>query len=77
MASIVYFRKVHEDPEVVRYEFGWEPDEMDRTLSMDTHTRRPSHGDRNADYQSLKASRKISSLYREMGTWPDQGMSVS
>jgi hypothetical protein len=77
MASIVYFRKTSEDPNGVRYSFGFEPDSMERTLFLDTATKRAQPDDGNVDYEFLKTSRKINSLFTERGSWPERGSSVS
>ena len=77
MASIVYFKKTSEQPEGVQYLFGFDPETMTRTLFIDSATRRANPDDGNADYEFLKTSRKISSVFSERGTWPDRGSSVS
>lgn len=77
MASIVYFRKISEQSESVQYVFGFDPDNMSRTLLMDLATRRAQPDDGNVDYEFLKSSRKINSLFSEKGEWPERGSSVS
>ncbi|POX50455.1 hypothetical protein [Streptomyces sp. Ru72] len=77
MASLVYFKKLSERPGSIRYSFGEDPAEMDRTLTMDTGSRTSTSDDGNADYTFLKASRKINSLFEERSQWPERGMSVS
>ncbi|MEV6948196.1 hypothetical protein AB0N07_40980 [Streptomyces sp. NPDC051172] len=77
MASLVYFKKLSQQPDSIRYTFGEDPAEMDRTLTVDTASRTSSSDDGNADYTFLKASRKINSVFEERGQWPERGMSVS
>ncbi|MFJ6012134.1 hypothetical protein [Streptomyces sp. NPDC092952] len=77
MAALVYFRKISEDAELVRYEFGDDPDSFSRHLTMDKESRTSSVDDDRTDYSFLKASRKINAMREERGQWPDRGMSVS
>ncbi|MFE9890082.1 hypothetical protein [Streptomyces scopuliridis] len=77
MASLVYFKKLSEQPDSIRYSFGENPDEMVRTLTMDTASRNSTSDDGNVDYTFLKASRKINSLFEERSQWPERGMSAS
>ncbi|MFF3767821.1 hypothetical protein ACFYYR_27590 [Streptomyces sp. NPDC001922] len=77
MASIVYFKMLEENNEGVQYIFGFEAEEMSRTLTLNKTSRRSLPDDGNINYEFLKASRKINSLYDERGTWPLRGMSVS
>ncbi|NUQ95952.1 MAG: hypothetical protein HOY79_05095 [Streptomyces sp.] len=77
MASLVYFKKLFEQPDSIRYSFGEDPVDMGRTLTMDTASRTSTSDDGNADYAFLKASRKINSLFEGTGLWPERGMSIS
>ncbi len=77
MASIVYFRKTSEQPDGVRYVFGFEPEDMTRTLLMDPGTRRAQPEDGDIDYEFQKASRKINAMFDARGEWPERGMSAS
>jgi hypothetical protein len=77
MASLVYFKKLSEQPESIRYSFGPDPEEMARTLTVDTASRTSTADDGNIDYTFLKASRKINSLFEERSRWPERGMSAS
>ncbi|MGW1744924.1 hypothetical protein ACWCRD_04745 [Streptomyces sp. NPDC002092] len=77
MASLVYFKKLSEQPDSIRYSFGEDPAEMDRTLTVDTASRTSTSDDGNTDYTFLKASRKINSVFEERRQWPERGMSVS
>jgi hypothetical protein len=77
VASIVYFKKTLEQPGSVQYVFGFDPANMSRTLLMDSAARRAQPDDGNVDYEFLKASRKINSIFSERGEWPDRGSSVS
>ncbi|MER5205070.1 hypothetical protein [Streptomyces sp. NPDC002825] len=77
MAALVYFRKISEDGELVRYEFGDDPDNFTRHLTMDKEARTSSADDGRTDYSFVKASRKINAMREERGQWPDRGMSVS
>ncbi|MFB7515828.1 hypothetical protein [Streptomyces sp. NPDC056144] len=77
MAALVYFRKISEDGELVRYEFGGDPDKFTRQLTMGKESRTSSADDGLTDYAFLKASRKINAMREERGQWPDRGMSVS
>ncbi|MFF3629570.1 hypothetical protein [Streptomyces sp. NPDC002164] len=77
MAGLVYFRKVSEDAELVRYEFGDDPDSFARHLTMNKESRTSSADDGRMDYSYLQASRKINAMHEERGRWPDRGMSVS
>ncbi|UUU41547.1 hypothetical protein [Streptomyces sp. NBC_00162] len=77
MAALVYFRKISEDPELVRYEFGDDPDNFSRQLTMKKGPRVSAADDGLTDYTFLKASRKINAMREEAGRWPERGMSVS
>mgnify|MGYP001124410112 FL=1 len=77
MASLVYFKRLSEQPDSIRYTFGEDPAEMQRTLTVDTASRASTSDDGNADYTFLKASRKIHSMFEEHRQWPERGMSVS
>ncbi|MGW2564386.1 hypothetical protein ACWCXB_35340 [Streptomyces sp. NPDC001514] len=77
MAALVYFRKVSEDAELVRYEFGDDPDSFSRHLTMDKQSHTSSADDGQMDYSFLKASRKINAIREERGQWPGRGMSAS
>ncbi|MDJ0386037.1 hypothetical protein [Streptomyces sp. G-G2] len=77
MAALVYFRKASEDSNQVHYDFGDDPGNFSRrlTVAKDSHTSVADDG--RVDYTFLKASRKINSLREESGLWPERGMSVS
>ncbi|MEU6666246.1 hypothetical protein [Streptomyces sp. NPDC046727] len=77
MAGLVYFKKESMHAGFVRYRFGADPSEMDRRLVLNTVTCASEPVDGHVDYLFLKASRKISSLYEERGSWPERGMSAS
>ncbi|MFG2341800.1 hypothetical protein [Streptomyces yangpuensis] len=77
MAAIVYFRKVSETEERVEYEFGDDPDNFGRRLTMDKVSRTSTVQDEMVDHTFLKASRKLNALHTERGVWPERGMSVS
>ncbi|MFE2476420.1 hypothetical protein [Streptomyces sp. NPDC059389] len=77
MAGLVYFRKISEDAETVRYAFGPEPHDMARTLTVDKASRTSAVDDGRPDYLALKASRKINALGTRSPDWPDRGMSAS
>ncbi|MFF1354049.1 hypothetical protein [Streptomyces sp. NPDC058297] len=77
MASLVYFKKLSEQPGSIRYSFGDDPTEMSRTLTMATSSRTSAPDDGDIDYTFLKASRKINSLFEERNDWPERGMSAS
>ncbi|MFG2624076.1 hypothetical protein [Streptomyces sp. NPDC048473] len=77
MAALVYFRKISEDSELVRYEFGDDPDSFSRQLTMKKDPQTSVADDGLADYTFLKASRKIDAMRAEAGQWPERGMSVS
>ncbi|MEU3657316.1 hypothetical protein AB0E67_31910 [Streptomyces sp. NPDC032161] len=77
MAALVYFRRIFEDAELVRYEFGDDPNSFSRHLTMDKESRTSSADDGRADYSFLQASRKINAMREERGRWPDRGMGVS
>ncbi|MFJ4474336.1 hypothetical protein [Streptomyces xanthochromogenes] len=77
MASLVYFKKVSEQPGSICYSFGEDPEEMTRQLTMDTSTLTSTPDDGQIDYAYLKASRKINSVFSERNQWPERGMSVS
>ena len=77
MASLTYFIKLSEQPDSIRYSFGEDHAEMDRTLTIDTASRTSTSDDGNPDYAFLKASRKINSVFEERRQWPERGMSVS
>jgi hypothetical protein len=76
MAVIVYLRKILEDEQKVRYEFGPEPEAMARALTFDKATRRSTPQDGRTDQEFLAASRKVTALLQERGTWPEKGMYV-
>ncbi|AKL68486.1 MULTISPECIES: hypothetical protein [Streptomyces] len=77
MAAIVYFRKISETEEVVEYEFGDDPDDFERRLTMDKASCTSTAQDTQIDYTFLQASRKLTALHAERGMWPERGMSVS
>ncbi|WP_328923744.1 hypothetical protein OG429_03315 [Streptomyces sp. NBC_00190] len=77
MAALVYFRKIFEDSEVVRYEFGDDHDSFSRRLTMRKVPRTSVADDGLVDYTFLKALRKINALHTERGQWPERGMSAS
>ncbi|GLX18405.1 hypothetical protein [Streptomyces lavendulae] len=77
MAALVYFRKISEGLELVRYEFGEDPENFLRQLVMEKDTGTSVAEDGLTDYTFLKASRKINAMCAEAGRWPDRGMSVS
>ncbi|MFD3467739.1 hypothetical protein ACFWWM_15445 [Streptomyces sp. NPDC058682] len=77
MAAIVYFRKISESEELVEYEFGDDPENFERRLTMDKASCTSTVQDEQVDYTFLKASRKLNALYTERGVWPERGMSVS
>ncbi|MBT1189666.1 hypothetical protein HET69_38215 [Streptomyces sp. CJ_13] len=77
MAAIVYFRKISETEEVVEYEFGDDPDNFERRLTMDKESCNSTVQGAQIDYTFLKASRKLNALHTERGVWPERGMSVS
>ncbi|MFD3556566.1 hypothetical protein [Streptomyces goshikiensis] len=77
MAALVYFRKVSEDPDWVRYEFGDDPGNFSRLLRVKKATGSSAAEDGQTDYTFLKASRKINKMSTEAGQWPDRGMSAS
>ncbi|MFI6448122.1 hypothetical protein [Kitasatospora sp. NPDC050543] len=77
MAAIVYFNRIAEGADSVQYVFGDDPQTMTRTLTVDKGSRRSASGDGKADYEFLKASRKINAKFAESGSWPERGMSVS
>ncbi|MGW1974646.1 hypothetical protein [Streptomyces sp. NPDC001889] len=77
MASLVYFRKVAETAEEVEYLFGFDHAENPRRLVMNKATRRSLPIDERIDYEFVKTSRKINSLYGETDEWPERGMSAS
>ncbi|MFJ4923353.1 hypothetical protein [Streptomyces sp. NPDC088725] len=67
MASLVRFKKLSEQPDAIRHSFGEDPDEMVRTLTMDTTSRTSTSDDGKVDYTFLKASWKINSLRSSPG----------
>lgn len=77
MAAIVYFRKISETEERVEYEFGDDPDHVERRLTMDKASCTSTVQDEQVDYTFLKTSRKLNALHTERGVWPERGMSVS
>ncbi|MFF3767826.1 hypothetical protein ACFYYR_27615 [Streptomyces sp. NPDC001922] len=77
MASLVYFHRLEENEDGVRYLFGSDPEEMHRTLTLNKGTRRSLPDDDTVDHAFLKASQKINSIYGERGTWPLCGLSAS
>ncbi|WP_371680768.1 hypothetical protein [Streptomyces sp. NBC_01276] len=77
MAAIVYFRKISETEEGVEYEFGDDPGNFERRLTMDKASRTSTVQDALVDHTFLKASRKLHALHAERGLWPERGMSVS
>ncbi|KOU13490.1 hypothetical protein ADK52_38615 [Streptomyces sp. WM6372] len=77
MAAIVYFRKISETDELVEYEFGDDPDDFERRLTVDRASCTSTVQDAQIDYTFLKASRKLNALHTERGVWPERGMSVS
>ncbi|MFD7834373.1 hypothetical protein [Streptomyces sp. NPDC059761] len=77
MAAIVYFRKILETEELVEYEFGDDPDDFRRRMTMDKTSCTSTVQDAQIDYTFLKASRKLNALHTERGVWPERGMSVS
>ncbi|MFG2874521.1 hypothetical protein ACGFYU_05810 [Streptomyces sp. NPDC048337] len=77
MAAIVYFRKIVETAEFAEYEFGDDPDNFVRRMTMDKASCTSAVEDGQVDYTFLKASRKINAVHTERGAWPDRGMSVS
>ncbi|MEV0410976.1 hypothetical protein AB0I68_09245 [Streptomyces sp. NPDC050448] len=77
MAGLVYFRKVFEGAEAVRYAFGADPEDLPRSLTLDKGSCTSTVEDGRTDYLALKASRKINALHTESGHWPARGMSAS
>ncbi|MFI6005871.1 hypothetical protein ACIA98_36720 [Streptomyces sp. NPDC051366] len=77
MAALVYFRKISEDAETVRYAFGPDPEDLPRTLTLNKASRTSTVDDGRLDHLSLKASRKINALHSRSTHWPDRGMSAS
>lgn len=77
MAAIVYFRKISETDELVEYEFGDDPDDFERRLTVNRASCTSTVQDAQIDYTFLKASRKLNALHTERGVWPERGMSVS
>ncbi|MFJ9545892.1 hypothetical protein [Streptomyces erythrochromogenes] len=77
MAAIVYFRKISETEELVEYEFGDDPEDFGRRLTMDKASCTSTVQDAQVDHTFLKASRKLNALHTERGMWPERGMSVS
>lgn len=77
MASLVYFEKVSEDQEKLHYRFGFDDQDMTRSLTVDKQTRRSEPDDGRVDYEFIKASRKISSTFSDRGSWPERGMHAS
>ncbi|MGW7457618.1 hypothetical protein [Streptomyces sp. NPDC054797] len=77
MAAIAYFRKIAETEELVEYQFGDDPANLERRLTMDKASRTSTVQDAQVDYTFLKASRKLNALHMERGVWPERGMSVS
>ncbi|MEU7229518.1 hypothetical protein [Streptomyces chrestomyceticus] len=77
MATLVYFKKISENPDTITYSFGEYLPEMTRRLSLDRTNRRALPDDGNIDYLFLKASRKINAVFDERGDWPERGVSAS
>ncbi|MEW2138885.1 hypothetical protein AB0892_20185 [Streptomyces sp. NPDC005409] len=77
MAAIAYFRKIAETEDLVEYQFGDAPDNLERRLTMDKASRTSTVHDAQIDHTFLKASRKLNALRVERGGWPERGMSVS
>lgn len=77
MASLVCFEKVYEDGQQLRYKFGFDDQNMARTLTLDKDTRRSEPEDGQIDYEFLKASRKINGTFTDEGRWPERGCHAS
>jgi hypothetical protein len=73
MAISVFFRKVREDDAGLEYEFGDEPARTDRRLLIDLATMRARPVDGRDNYQFDAAARKISILFGQTGSCPEQG----
>lgn len=77
MASLVYFQRVGEDDQRLRYKFGFDDQNMTRALTLDKGTRRSEPEDGQIDYEFLKASRKINGAFTDEGRWPERGCHAS
>ncbi|MGH3998851.1 MAG: hypothetical protein ACRDTJ_15505 [Pseudonocardiaceae bacterium] len=77
MASLVYFEKVDEDDQRLRYKFGFDDQNMTRTLALDKTTRRSEPDDGQINYEFLKAFQKISGTFTDEGRWPERGCHAS
>jgi hypothetical protein len=77
VAILAYFQKTGEDPRMIRYRWGGDPDTMDRELVMEKATARLLPGDEPPTVQQMAAVRKIYTLKERTGVWPEQGMTAS
>ncbi|WP_347728011.1 hypothetical protein [Streptomyces sp. CAU 1734] len=66
-----------ESVETIEYLFGFDGDDAQRRLVLDTESRRARPVDGSIDYAFLKASRRINAMRHEMSAWPDTGKSAS
>ena len=77
MASLVYFEKIDEDEQEIRYRFGFDDRNPVRSLTMDKATRRSRPDDGRVDHEFLKASRKVNAVFDDTGRWPGRGLHAS
>ena len=75
MASIVYFRRLEESSERVRYVYGYP--EPDQAVDFDAETGEPVSDGNEQTYLYRKAVGAILKRRRAEGAWPSSGMSAS
>ena len=74
VTGIVYFKKLSEDDQQVRYSFGAEHGDMHRTLVVNKDTVRPEPEDGKPDYEFRKAAGNIVVSFRDRGEWPPHAL---
>lgn len=74
MASLAYFKKIHEDDATVRYKFGPERDDMHRFLIFDKKNKRPTLDGESEDHQFFGTAMTIFRHFNEAGVWPEHGV---
>ena len=74
MAATAYFQKVRESDSQVCYLYGPEVDELTSELVLDKENQRLAD---DLGHTGRKAAAKIVQLFRERGSWPEKGSSIS
>jgi hypothetical protein len=77
MASMAYFKKIHESDANIAYVYGSDVQSLTSELIFDKESQQPDVTTDDLGYTGRKAAGKIIQLYLERGEWPEKGSSVS